>query len=110
WSGRYAAALALLEQWQAAVTTSNQLLMHLWTRWEAAVAYGGKGDYTRALHLLDGVITTCADTGESFIRARALNTAGWLHCELQDDRRALQLNGESLTPADAIETADTVVM
>jgi tetratricopeptide (TPR) repeat protein len=59
--------------------------------------------------LLDWVITTCADSGESFIRARALNTAGWLHCELQDHQRALQLNGESLALADAIETADTEI-
>jgi tetratricopeptide (TPR) repeat protein len=61
------------------------------------------------LQLLDEVITTCAETGESFIRARALNTAGWLHCELEDHQRALELNGQSLALADAIETADTEI-
>src|SRR5207248_11403728 len=77
WSGRYDEALALLERWQGAVAASNQLLVLLWTKWEAAVACGGKGDYARALTLLDEVVATCISTGETFIQARALNTAGW---------------------------------
>jgi tetratricopeptide (TPR) repeat protein len=109
WSGRYADALALLERWQGAVTAGNQLLMLLWTKFETALACGGKGDYARALALLDEVITTCAETGESFVRARALNTAGWIYGELQDHQRALELNGRSLALADAIETADTEI-
>jgi tetratricopeptide (TPR) repeat protein len=109
WSGRYNDALALLERWRGAVTASNQLLMLLWTKWETALACGGKGDYSTALQLLDEVITTCTETGESFIRARALNTAGWLHCELEDHQRALELNGQSLVLANAIETADTEI-
>jgi tetratricopeptide (TPR) repeat protein/transcriptional regulator with XRE-family HTH domain len=109
WSGRYTHALELLERWQGAVTASHQLLMLLWTRWEAALALGGKGEYGRALRLLDEVINMCAETGESFIRARALNTAGWIHCELQDHLRALELNGQSLALADTIETADTEI-
>jgi tetratricopeptide (TPR) repeat protein/transcriptional regulator with XRE-family HTH domain len=106
WSGRYNDALALLERWQGAVTSGNQLLELLWTKWEAALARGGKGDYAPALTLLDEVVTTCAGSGESFIRARALNTAGWIHGELQDHARAMELNGRSLDLARAIETAD----
>ena len=106
WSGRYDDALALLERWQGAVTENHQLLELLWTKWEAALARGGKGDYAPALALLDEVITACASSGESFIRARALNTAGWIHGELQDHARALELNGQSLALAEAIETAD----
>ena len=109
WSGRYGDALALLDRWQGAVTSSNQLLVLLWTRWEAAVACGGKGDYARALSLLGEVIAACANSGETFIRARALNTAGWIHCELQDHERALELNEQSLALAGAIETADTEI-
>src|SRR6202022_4154534 len=92
-----------------AVTASKELLVLLWTRWETALACSGKGEYERALALLDEVIKTCAETGESFIRARALNTAGWIHCELQDHHRAIDLNGQSLALADAIETADTEI-
>jgi tetratricopeptide (TPR) repeat protein len=109
WSGRYGDALALLDRWQGAVTSSNQLLVHLWTRWEAALASAGQGDYPRALALLEEVLTACANSGETFIRARALNTAGWIHCELQDHERALELNEQSLALAGLIETADTEI-
>jgi tetratricopeptide (TPR) repeat protein len=101
--------LALLDRWEDAVTSSNQLLVFLWTRWEAALAYGGQGDYARALALLDEVLTACANSGETFIRARAFNSAGWIYCELQNHARALELNGQSLALAEAIETADTEI-
>jgi len=109
WSGRYDEALALLERWRGAVTSSNQVLTLLWTRWESALACGGKGDYASALALLDEVMAICAGVGETFILARALNTAGWIHGELQNHERALELNGQSLALAGAIETADTEI-
>ena len=109
WSGRYDEALALLERWQGAVASSNQVVTLLWTKWESALARGGKGDYARALALLDEVMAICASVGETFILARALNTAGWIHGELQNHARALDLNGQSLGLAGAIETADTEI-
>jgi tetratricopeptide (TPR) repeat protein/transcriptional regulator with XRE-family HTH domain len=106
WSGRYDDALALLDKWQGAVTASNQLLLHQWTKWEAVIACGGKGEYARALTLVDEVETTCASVGETFIRARALNTAGWIRGELQDHEQAIELNQKCLGLVGAIETAD----
>ena len=73
------------------------------------MACGGKGDYARAPALLDDVMAACANSGETFIRARALNTAGWIRCELQDHERALELNEQSLALAGLIETADTEI-
>ena len=67
------------------------------------------GHYGRALLLLDEVIATCRATGESFIQARALNTAGWIHGELEDHAGSLDLNRQSLELAAAIETADTEI-
>jgi len=109
WSGRYDEALALIERWQGAVAASNQLLMLLWTKWEAALAFAGHGEYARALALLDEVVALCSSVDETFVRARALNTAGWIHGELQDHGRALDLNGQSLALTGAIETADTEI-
>src|SRR4051794_34356767 len=109
WSGRYTDALAHLGRWQSSVDASNQLVTLLWTKWETALASGGAGDYARALALLDDVIATCRATGESFIQARALNTAGWIHAELCDHAGALDLNGQSLELAAAIESADTEI-
>jgi tetratricopeptide (TPR) repeat protein len=59
--------------------------------------------------LLDEVVALCGTVDETFIRARALNTAGWLHGEIQDHERALDLNGQSLALTGAIETADTEI-
>jgi tetratricopeptide (TPR) repeat protein len=109
WSGRYAEALTHLARWQSSVDASNQLVTLLWTKWETALASGGAGEYDRALRLLDEVIATCRATGENFIQARALNTAGWLHGELHDHVGALALNEQSLELAAAIETADTEI-
>jgi tetratricopeptide (TPR) repeat protein len=52
------------------------------------------------------VVAACSDSGETFVRARALNTAGWIHGELQDHWRALELNGQSLALAREFATAD----
>lgn len=109
WRGHYHEALVLLDHWKGAVTDSNQLLPLLWTRFESAVACGGKGEYARALTLLDEAITACASTGETFIRARCLNTAGWIRCELQDHERAMDLNRQCLALVGSIETADTEI-
>jgi tetratricopeptide (TPR) repeat protein len=109
WRGRYDDALALLERWQGAVTSSHQVILHLWHTWEQALAHGGRGDYSRALALLDDVTATCIGIGETFIRAHALNTAGWIYGELQHHERATALNDESLALACAMETADTEI-
>ena len=109
WSGRYDDALAHLARWQASVDASNQLVTLLWTKWETALACDGAGEYGRGLALLDEVIATCRATGENFIQARALNTAGWIHGELHDHAGALALNQRSLDLATTIETADTEI-
>jgi tetratricopeptide (TPR) repeat protein len=41
-----------------------------------------------------------------FVRARAVNTKAWIYGELQDHRRALELNTQSFEAARAIETAN----
>jgi tetratricopeptide (TPR) repeat protein/transcriptional regulator with XRE-family HTH domain len=109
WSGRYAEALAHLARSQDSVEASNQLVTLLWTKWETALASGGAGAYAQALAMLDDVIATCRATGETFIQARALNTAGWIHGELNDHVHAVDLNGQSVALAAEIETADTEI-
>jgi tetratricopeptide (TPR) repeat protein len=107
WAGHYADALALLERWRPAVEASNQMIVLLWHRWESALAYGGQGDYMRALAFLHDVMATCKRIGEVVVHARAANTAGWIYAEVQDHVRALELNELSLSVADALEIPDT---
>lgn len=66
-------------------------------------------EYGRALALLDEAISACRATGESFVQAPALNTAGRIHGELHDHDGALGHNGQSLELAAVIETADTEI-
>jgi tetratricopeptide (TPR) repeat protein/transcriptional regulator with XRE-family HTH domain len=106
WAGHYDDALALLERWRDAVQASHQIVVLLWHRWEEAIARGGKGDYTRALALLDEVLTTSDRIGEAVVAARAANTAGWLYGELQDHQRALALNTQSLNLGAALKVPD----
>jgi len=91
------------------VAASQQLLLYLYNSWEEALARGGMGDYQRALVLLDEPTTTYARIGDNFIRARALNTAGWIYGELQHHQRALDLNQQSLELARSIETANSEI-
>jgi tetratricopeptide (TPR) repeat protein len=107
WAGRYDEALSLLERWGGAVERSHQIILLLWHKWEAALARGGKGDYALALALLDEVLATCERIGEVVVAARAANTLGWIHGELQDYQRALELNERSLELASTVKFADT---
>ena len=109
WAGRYDEAIAFLEREQSAIEANRQIMLLLWCQWEEALARGGKGDYTRALALLEGVIAACERIGERFLGARALNTAGWLYCELHDHRRAIELNTQSLDVASTMEVSDAEI-
>ena len=48
---------------------------------------------------MDELFTTCERTGETLIRARALNTVGWILGELQDHDGAIDWNRRSETLA-----------
>jgi tetratricopeptide (TPR) repeat protein len=106
WRGDFDEAIAFAEHWRGAVEASHDLGILLWVTWEEALAHGGKGNYERALALLDDAIATCDRVGELFVRARAVNTKAWIYGELQDHRRALELNTQSFEAARAIETAN----
>jgi tetratricopeptide (TPR) repeat protein len=109
WTDRYDDALAVVERWQGVVAASHQIIVLLEEKFGEALARGGKGEYTQALAILDDVIATGERVDEVYVRPRALNTAGWIHGELQDHQRALELNRHSLEVASTIEFADTEV-
>jgi tetratricopeptide (TPR) repeat protein/transcriptional regulator with XRE-family HTH domain len=109
WAGHYDDALAQLERWRGAVEESHRIMLRLTGQWEEAMARASRGDYAQALVLLEEVIATCERIGEAVLRARALNTAGWIYGELQDHQHALELNRQSLEAACAIEVSDTEI-
>jgi tetratricopeptide (TPR) repeat protein len=68
----------------------------LWNWWTQALALGTKGEYEAALRLLEDTVRTCERVGDVPVRARALNTVGWIYGELQDHGRALEWDRASL--------------
>ena len=84
WAGRFDEALEHLERWRSAAERSGHILPLLQNRWVGALAHGGKGEYKQALALLKDIIATCDRVGEVAVRARGLNSTGWVYGELQD--------------------------
>ncbi len=110
WRGEYDAALASFARWRVAAEAVRHVNERIWLGWEEALVHGSMGNYDRALALLDEVITRCDRLGEVFVRARALNTKGWIYGELQDHERALQFNFESYECASVPTATDPEVV
>ena len=106
WGGRFGEALEHLDRWRAAVEESHRTVTLLQNRWAEALARGGKGEYQQALRILQDVVPICDRIGEVQMRARALNTMGWIYGELQDHRRARDWNERGVQAAVDIVTPD----
>jgi tetratricopeptide (TPR) repeat protein len=106
WAGRFDDALAFVARWRSTVEKSHQTVLLLWQQWTEALASASKGQYEQALALLNDVITMADRVAEVLMRARAINAVGWVYGELQDHKRALEVNTQSLEAARAIMTAN----
>jgi class 3 adenylate cyclase len=98
WEGRFDDALKIQKSLHGSFSKGG--VAFLMNSWVEAMARGGKGDYARALELLEEVITDSKRIGDVWYQARALNTMGWLHNELQDHPQAMSWNerGLEITP------------
>ena len=97
WQGRFDDVLKHLEQRRIAERGRGPNF--LINSWVEALARGGKGEYERALMLLEDVIATGERLGDYFWRVRALNTMGWVYGELQDFQQAMVWNTKGLEAA-----------
>ena len=77
-------------------------------RWAIAMPYAGRGEYNRALALLEEGLDTCERFGDALTLGRCLNTLGWIHGDLQDHVGALELNQRAVRVAEA--AGDTEVL
>jgi tetratricopeptide (TPR) repeat protein len=97
WEGRFEEALKFQRCWHDAIRRGGiTILMNSWIE---ALARGGKGEYEKALTLLEDVLGTAERMGDIFWLARALNTMGWLNGELQDHRQAMEWNMQGVEVA-----------
>jgi class 3 adenylate cyclase/tetratricopeptide (TPR) repeat protein len=97
--GRFDDALALLDRHGDANAALPNIFFQLHFHFLQALALGGKGQYERALALLNEVIATCERLGEHFFQGRMMNTLGWIYGDLQDFDRAIEWNERSLQAA-----------
>jgi class 3 adenylate cyclase/tetratricopeptide (TPR) repeat protein len=104
WEGRYDASIGLLERWRPAM---DGAVFTLTARlWNEALALGGKGHFSAALSRLHEALAHCERTGEMLVRARALNTVGWILGELQDHEAAIEWDRRSEETALEINAPD----
>jgi class 3 adenylate cyclase/tetratricopeptide (TPR) repeat protein len=94
WWGHPDDALRVLRNLSKA--SAQVMTNRLFNWWTQALALGTKGDYDAALRMLEETIGTCDRVGDVPVRARALNTVGWIYGELEDHGRALDWNRASL--------------
>ncbi len=99
WAGHYDEALQVLERWRGAAEESHQITQLMWNQWADALARGGRGDYQQALALLAHLLATCGRVGEVYLRARVVNTIGWVYGELQDHQQAMEWNTRGVEAA-----------
>jgi tetratricopeptide (TPR) repeat protein len=94
WWGRPDEALRIL---QAIPEEAARVMFNRLTNWWAqTLALGTRGDYDAALSLLQHMKTTSERLDDTLMRARVLNTVGWIYGELQDPGRAMAWNQASV--------------
>jgi tetratricopeptide (TPR) repeat protein len=99
WEGRFDDALAQMARWGGTVEGSASGFTP--NQWMEALARGDKGEYQRALAVLENLLATCNRIGEVFWRVRAVNTMGWVYGELQDHEQAMDWNRRGVRDAQA---------
>jgi tetratricopeptide (TPR) repeat protein len=96
--GDFAGALEWIAQWRAHVAAEQLVLgtPNLEVEWDEGLALGGRGEYSRAIAVLERVISICEHVGEHLFYERTFNTLGWVYAEVCDYERARQLNQRGL--------------
>ncbi|MGH8972501.1 MAG: ATP-binding protein [Acidimicrobiia bacterium] len=100
WVGRFDEALRILERMPE--DAERLIFNRLINWWGRGLTLGAKGEYERALGVLGETLSTCERVGDALIRARVLNTVGWIYGELEDHEGALEWNRRGVEAAQAI--------
>jgi tetratricopeptide (TPR) repeat protein len=106
--GRFDEALEHLERWRS-VTEKGPLITLVFNKWLEALTRGGKGEYQKAIALLQDVIDTSERIGEVLIRARVLNSMGWIYVELHNHKLAMKWHARAVKAAHELKVQDIEV-
>ncbi|MCK5103390.1 MAG: AAA family ATPase, partial [Cyclobacteriaceae bacterium] len=100
WESRFEETLSHLTEHRQSLEDTKSIFLIMGDRWLEALPRASKGEYSRALQLLDEVITTSDRVGGvPFWHTRTLNTIGWIYGELQDFEQAIKWNTEGIEKA-----------
>jgi class 3 adenylate cyclase/tetratricopeptide (TPR) repeat protein len=103
WMGHYEPALEVNLASRHFAEESHVAVAVVWHLWEESLMRGARGEYTRALRILEELLTFSDRIGDTSGKARVLNTIGWIHGELQNHAEAMTWNQKSIEAAQDIK-------
>ena len=92
WAGEFEAAAGMADTSLTKARDSNNLVAVTWGHFWKALPLIGKGDYDDARKTVEDGLTLTQKMGDEVMHQRLLNISGWLHGELGDFERAIDLN------------------
>jgi class 3 adenylate cyclase/tetratricopeptide (TPR) repeat protein len=92
WEGDYTEASHLISESLRITRQHNLLLPLLLGLWAHGITLTGKGDYDKAVVTFEEGLGLAEKVGDEFVLYRHLNSLGWLHIELGNLDRAIDLN------------------
>jgi tetratricopeptide (TPR) repeat protein len=104
--GRLDEAHDVLERWRRAAEASHQSLFSLGHQWVEALVCAGRGEYQRALTLLEQALATAERVDDFYLRTRVPNTIGWVYVELEHHELALEWSTRGVEVAQQVGALD----
>ena len=95
WKGEYGVASQLQAEGLELAREHNLLMPLLFNFFLHGITLTGRGNYDEALESFEGGLTVAQKIGDEAFHHRILNSLGWLHSELGDLDRAIELNRQS---------------
>ena len=109
WRGEFQRAITVAQRSEQTAAAIHDDTIELWALAFRCLAYIGLGEYGEALATINDGLTKAKDRDNFFIRGRLTNTLGWLHQELGDFGRAVELDRESADLGQRIENSNVEI-
>jgi tetratricopeptide (TPR) repeat protein len=95
WRGEFQTAVVLCRRGAQVASEIHDGFFELSALAFQCLPHIGLGEYTEALAVIDEGLSKARDRNNTFFQGRLINTLGWLHQELGDFRRSVELDRES---------------
>jgi tetratricopeptide (TPR) repeat protein len=95
WRGEFQQAIVLCRRGAQAASEIHDGFHELIALAFQCLPHIGLGEYAKAFAVINEGLSKARDRNNTFILGRLTNTLGWLHQELGDFRRSVELNRES---------------